>query len=90
MPSLGGDALFHAGLIRKMLAVPDLSLYDISPYWHGHPHAGYVVPLLHAVEAGAISITGGDPSLAYQNLTPAFGFLVPRITSVSYFAWSRA
>ena len=28
-------------------------------------------------EAGAISITGGDPSLAYQNLTPAFGFLVP-------------
>jgi hypothetical protein len=77
VPSLGGDALFHAGLIRKMLALPGLSLSDVSPYWHGHPHAGYVVPLLHAVEAGAISITGGDPSLAYQNLTPAFGFLVP-------------
>ncbi len=76
-PTLGGDALYHAGVIRKLLDLQQLSLSGISPYWHGHPHAGYAFPLLHSMQAAAISFTGGDPSLAYQNLTPAFAFLIP-------------
>ena len=77
VPSLWGDALFHAGLIRKLLELPGLSLDSLSPYWNGHPHAGYAFPLLHGVQAAAINISGGDTSLDYQSLTPAFAFLVP-------------
>lgn len=75
-PLLGGDALFHAGVVRKLLALPGLSLGGVSPYLHGHPHAGYAFPLLHAVQAAAVRLAGGDPSVAYQNLTPVFAFLV--------------
>ncbi len=76
-PALGGDALFHAGLIRKLLALPGISLGGVSPYLGGHPHAGYAFPLLHAVQAGAILLAGGDPSAGYTNLTPAFALLIP-------------
>ena len=77
VPSIWGDALFHAGLIRKLLALPGISISGISPYHDGHAHAGYWFPILHAVEAGAMSITGGDPTLDYQNLTPAFAWMIP-------------
>ena len=76
-PELTGDALYHAGVIRRMLSLDGLSLGGLSPFWHGHAHAGYAFPLLHAVEAGAIRLVGGDPSVAYTNLTPAFALLVP-------------
>lgn len=77
VPSIWGDALYHAGLIRKLLALPGISISGVSPYKDGHAHAGYAFPIMHAVEAGAMSITGGDPTLNYQNLTPAFALLIP-------------
>jgi hypothetical protein len=77
VPSIWGDALFHAGLIRKLLALPGISISGVSPYHNGHAHAGYAFPILHAVQAGAMSITGGDATLNYQNLTPAFAPMIP-------------
>lgn len=77
VPSIWGDALFHAGLIRKLLALPGISISGISPYRDGHAHAGYAFPIMHAVEAGAMTITGGDATLDYQNLTPAFALFIP-------------
>ena len=51
---LHGDALFHAGRVRKLADLPRLSLDGLSSVWHGSPHAGYVVPVLHAIDAAAI------------------------------------
>ena len=79
-PQLMGDALFHAGVIRKLLALPSLSLSSLSPLSHGHPHAGYTFPLLHAVAAGACKLTAIDASTGYPDMVPAFAFmLVPAL-----------
>jgi hypothetical protein len=79
-PPLLGDALFHAGRVRKLVDLPELSLQGASAFLHAYPHAGYVFPLLHAVQAAAIEITGLEPSAAYPDLAPAFGFmLVPAV-----------
>ena len=74
---LHGDALFHAGRVRKLLDLPHLSLSGLASVWHGSPHAGYVVPVLHAIEAVAIRITGSDPSAAYSSLAPGCALLLP-------------
>lgn len=74
--ALVGDALFHAGVVRKLLALHRLSLSAIWPFQDGHPHAGYAFPLLHAAQAAAIGLTGLDPSFAYAELVPVFAALV--------------
>ena len=48
---LVGDALFHAGVIRKLLALSRPSESSIWPFLNGHPHAGYAFPLLHLPQA---------------------------------------
>ena len=75
--ALHGDALFHAGRVRKLLDLPRLSLEGLSSVWHGSPHAGYVVPVLHAIEAAAIGITGAEPSAAYSSLAVGCALLLP-------------
>ena len=75
--TLHGDALFHAGRVRKLLDLPRLSLEALSSVWHGSPHAGYVVPVLHAIEAAAIGITGAEPSAAYSSLAIGCAVLLP-------------
>lgn len=77
---LHGDALFHAGRVRKLLDLPQLSLSGLSSVWQGSPHAGYVLPVLHAIEAVAIGITGAEPSAAYSSLGPACAVLLPLVT----------
>ena len=84
--SFYGDELFHAGRIRKLLALDRLSLDGVSTYLNGHPHAGYAFPLLHAAQAGAIDLVRADPTHAYPNLSPAFAMLLP----VVLFATGRA
>ena len=76
-PPLMGDAMFHAGLMRKLLALPGISLSGVSPFFHGHPHAGYAFPLLQAVAAGACKLTGVDASTGYPHLAAAFAFFLP-------------
>jgi hypothetical protein len=77
-----GDALFHSGVIRKLLVVPRLSLRGIWPFLGGAPHAGYAFPLLHGAQAASILVTGGDPSAAYTNMVPAFAALVAVVAYV--------
>jgi len=77
---LHGDGFFHAGRVRKLVDLPHLSLSGLSSVWHGSPHAGYVVPALHAMEAVAIRIAGLEPSAAYSSLAPACAFLLPAAT----------
>jgi hypothetical protein len=75
--SFYGDEVFHAGRIRKLLALDNLSLDGVSTYLNGHPHAGYAFPLLHAAQAGAIDLARADATTAYPNLSPAFAMLLP-------------
>ena len=72
-----GDALFHAGRVRKLIELDGLSLTGVSTYLDGPPHAGYAFPLLHAAQAGAVKLGGGDPSVTYVSLVPVFVCLVP-------------
>jgi hypothetical protein len=72
-----GDATFHAGRVRKLIELDGLSLSGVSTYLNGPPHAGYAFPLLHAAQAGAVKIAGGDPSATYVSLVPIFVCLVP-------------
>ena len=76
--SLAGDEVFHLQRARKILAVPHLSLDAVSELAGGHPHAGYVFPLLHAVEAAALRASG---------ISPATGF---PISSRRRRSWSRS
>ena len=72
-----GDALFHAGRVRKLGELSDFSLAGVGSVNGSHPHAGYVLPLLHAVDAAAINLAGLDPSDAYPHLVPVCAMLVP-------------
>ncbi len=72
-----GDALFHAGRVRKLLELDGLSLSGVSTYLNGAPHAGYAFPLLHAAQAGAVKLAGGDPGSTYLSLAPIFVAMVP-------------
>ena len=71
-----GDALFHAGVIRKLIALPRPSERTIWPFLDGHPHAGYAFPLLHLPEAGAIRLSGLDVAIGYVDLVPLFGLML--------------
>jgi hypothetical protein len=84
--ALSGDALFHLARVQKLLAVPHLSLDALSEVAGGKPHAGYVVPLLHAAEAGALWVSGITPSEGFQQLVPAAAMLL----AMSSFAAGRA
>ena len=76
-PFLTGDAFFHAGRVRKLLDLPEISFSGLSAYQNGHVHAGYAFPLLHAVQAGAISAAGLEPSAGYLDLIAASAALLP-------------
>jgi hypothetical protein len=74
--TLVGDSLFHVGRVRKLLALPELSLSGVSGFEGGELHAGYPFPLLHAAQAGAIDLSGLEPSAAYPQLAPTFAAMV--------------
>ncbi len=83
---LVGDALFHAGVIRKLIALSRPTERNIWPFLDGHPHAGYAFPLLHLPEAAAIRISGLDVAIGYVDLVPLFGLMLP---IVAYAVGSR-
>ncbi len=72
-----GDALFHAGVIRKLLALSRPDERNIWQFKDGYPHAGYAFPLLHLPEAAAIRIAGVDVSIGYADLAPLFALMLP-------------
>ncbi len=85
-PYLTGDAFFHAGRVRKLLDLPELSFSGVSAYHHGTVHAGYAFPLLHAVQAVAIRLAGLEPSAAYLDLVAVSAALIP----ITVFAAGRS
>lgn len=84
--SLAGDEVFHLARTQKLLAVPHLSLDALSELAGGKPHAGYVFPLLHAVDAGALRLSGVAPATGFPDLVPAAAMLL----ALSSFAAGRA
>jgi hypothetical protein len=57
-----GDAFFHLGRVRKLDALPSLSLHDVGEFAHGGLHPGYAFPVWHAWLALVARLAGVDPS----------------------------
>jgi hypothetical protein len=57
--------------VRKLIDLPHLTLSGLSSVWQRLAPRRLRVPVLHAIEAVAIRITGSEPSAAYSSLAPA-------------------
>ena len=64
--TLGGDAPYHIGRVRRLLALDRLHLAQMPELVDGSNHPGYYVPLPHAVVAESAWITGASPTEAYR------------------------
>ena len=60
--TLGGDAPYHVGRVRRLLALDRLHLARMPELVDGSNHPGYYVPLPHAVVAESAWITGASPT----------------------------
>jgi hypothetical protein len=58
----GGDALFHLGRVRKLVAFDDLSLSGVGEFADGGLHPGYAFPLWHGLLALISKAAGVDPT----------------------------
>jgi hypothetical protein len=71
---LTGDALFHLGRVRKLLAFHHLTLHRVDEFADGSLHPGYAFPLWHGVLASIARLAAVDPS---QVLAHEAAILVP-------------
>jgi hypothetical protein len=71
---LSGDALFHLGRVRKLLAFHHLTLHRVNEFADGSLHPGYAFPLWHGVLASIARLAAVDPS---QVLAHEAAILVP-------------
>ena len=64
--TLGGDAPYHVGRVRRLLTLDRLHLAQMPELVDGSNHPGYYVPLPHALVAESAWITGASPTEAYR------------------------
>ncbi len=64
--TLGGDAPYHVGRVRRLLALDRLQLGQMPELVDGSNHPGYYVPLPHGLVAEASWLTGASPVDAYR------------------------
>jgi hypothetical protein len=69
-----GDAIFHLGRVRKLLAFDSLSLHTVDEFRDGGLHPGYAFPLWHGVLALVARLAGVDPTSV---ITHESSILVP-------------
>lgn len=76
-----GDALFHEGRVRKLVAFGDLHLRTVDEFKDGGLHPGYAFPLWHGFDALVAWLSGLDPE-AVMRYEPSL--LVPIAVVVAY------
>lgn len=59
---IGGDGLFHLARVRKLVALPDLSLSAVDEFADGGLHPGYAFPLWHGLLALVAKVAHVDPA----------------------------
>ncbi|MDX6376904.1 MAG: hypothetical protein QOE98_1207, partial [Gaiellaceae bacterium] len=64
--TLGGDATYHVGRVRRLLALDRLDFAGMPELVDGSNHPGYYVPLPHALVAESSWLTGASPTEAYR------------------------
>lgn len=73
--TLGGDAPYHVGRVRRLLALDGLDFARMPELVGGSNHPGYYVPLPHAAIAEAAWATGTSPTDAYRATLVLLGVL---------------
>jgi hypothetical protein len=92
---VSGDALFHLGRVRKLLAFPHLTLHRVNEFADGSLHPGYAFPLWHGVLGAIARLAGVDPASVVAHeaaLLAPIALLVAHEAGVAVFrsAWLGA
>jgi hypothetical protein len=62
-----GDALFHEGRVRKLVALGDLHLRTVGEFKDGGLHPGYAFPLWHGFDALVAWLARLDPEVVMRH-----------------------
>ena len=65
--TVGGDALFHLGRMRKLLGFGALHLRTVDEFKDGGRHPGYACPLWHGWLALVAELAGVDPTAVVRH-----------------------
>ena len=84
--TLGGDAPYHVGRVRRLLALDRLDFSRMPELVDGSNHPGYYVPLPHALVAESAWITGASPTDAYRASLITLGLLAALVAGA--LVWS--
>ena len=84
--TLGGDAPYHVGRVRRLLALDRLDFSRMPELVDGSNHPGYYVPLPHALIAESAWITGASPTDAYRASLVTLGLLATLVAGA--LVWS--
>ena len=87
--TLGGDAPYHVGRVRRLLALDRLHFYRMPELVDGSNHPGYYVPLPHAIVAESAWITGASPTDAYRASLVTLGLLAALVAGALVWALLR-
>ena len=64
---VSGDGLFHLARVRKLDALPHLSLHAVGEFADGGLHPGYAFPLWHGFLALVARLAGVDPEAVVRH-----------------------
>ncbi len=84
--TLAGDAPYHVGRVRRLLALDRLDLSRMPELVDGSNHPGYYIPLPHAVVAETAWLTGASPTEAYRGAVLVLGLLATLLAGAVVFA----
>ncbi len=79
--TLGGDAPYHVGRVRRLLTLDGLDLSAMPELVGGSNHPGYYVPLSQALVGESGLLTGAAPEDAYRAVTLAVALLAALVAA---------
>jgi hypothetical protein len=85
MWTLSGDAPYHVGRVRRLLALDRLDLARMPELVDGSNHPGYYIPLPHAVVAETAWLTGASPTEAYRGSIIVLGLFATLLAGAVVF-----
>ena len=84
--TLSGDAPYHVGRVRRLLALDRLDLSRMPELVDGSNHPGYYFPLPHAVVAETAWLTGASPTQAYRGAIIVLGLVATLLAGAVVFS----
>ena len=84
--TLSGDAPYHVGRVRRLLALDRLDLSRMPELVDGSNHPGYYIPMPHAIVAEAAWLTGASPTEAYRGAIIVLGLIATLLAGAVVFS----